>query len=155
MKTLVLGLGNPILSDDGVGIRVAEELQRRLDHQDVTVMETSLCSLSLLDILSGYDRAIVIDAIETAEGHPGQIYRLLPDMITPTRNASNPHDVGFAHALELGRRLSIDLPQEIIIYAVEIEDVITFSEECTPRVREAIPLCVERILQELGGGRNA
>ena len=71
MKTLVLGLGNPILSDDGVGLRVARELENRLDQQEVTVVETSMAGLDLLDLLAGYDRAIIVDAIQTVGGKVG------------------------------------------------------------------------------------
>ncbi len=67
MKTIILGLGNPILSDDGVGNRVALELEDRVaERQDVAVMETSMSGLSLIDLLAGYDKAIIVDAIQTA-----------------------------------------------------------------------------------------
>ena len=69
MKTIILGLGNPILSDDGVGNRVALELEDKLaQRQDVTVIETSMSGLSLIDMLAGYDKAIIVDAIQTTEG---------------------------------------------------------------------------------------
>lgn len=87
-KTLVLGLGNPILSDDGVGLRVAAGLEGRLG-EGVTVIEASLAGLDLLELLSGYDRAIIIDAIQTEGGQPGRIYRLDPGLsrrhVTPPR----------------------------------------------------------------------
>ena len=155
MKTLILGLGNPILSDDSVGLRVAQALEGRLNRQDVTVMETSLAGLSLLDMLTDYDRAIIVDAIQTVEGKAGQIYRLDPEAFNTTRHASSPHDVNFATALEFGNRLGLALPQQIVIFAIEVEDVSTFSEKCTPKVREAIPICVEAIIQELKGDHDA
>lgn len=149
MKTLVLGLGNPILSDDGVGLRVAAELKGRLDQQETTVVETSMAGLSLLDTLAGYDRAIIIDAIQTVEGKPGQIYRLHPEVFNSTRHTASPHDVNFATALELGNRLGLALPQQIVIFAIEVADATTFSEECTPDVRRAIPICAKMIIREL------
>ena len=155
MKTLILGLGNPILSDDGVGLRVAEELKGRLDQPEVTVEETSMAGLSLLDMLLGYDRAIIIDAIQTVGGQVGQVYLLTPEVFDATRHATSPHGVGFATAIELGSRLGLALPQQIVIFAIEVADVSTFSEECTPEVRRAIPVCVNMILQELDGSHNA
>ena len=155
MKTLILGLGNPILSDDGVGLQVAGELKAKLDQQEVTVEETSMAGLNMLDLLAGYDRAIIIDAIQTMEGKVGQIYRLKPGAFDATRHAATPHDVNFATALELGNRLGLALPQEIIIFAIEVEDVTTFSEECTPEVERAIPICVEKVIQELDGGTES
>ena len=152
MKTLILGMGNPILSDDGVGIRVARTLEGRLSQPEITVMETSLGGLNLLDLLVHFDRAFIIDAIQTKGGRIGQIYRLEPTVFSATRHAATPHDVNFATALELGNRLGLALPQEIIIFAIEVDDVTTFSEECTPEVERAIPSCVDRIVQELNNG---
>jgi len=152
MKTLVLGLGNPILSDDGVGIRVARALEGRLNQQEITVMETSMAGLSLLDLLANFNRAIIIDAIQTTGGKAGQIYRLEQDAFDATRHAATPHDVNFATALELGNRLGLALPQQIIIFAIEVENVSSFREECTPEVERAIPVCVEKVIQELSGG---
>jgi hydrogenase maturation protease len=149
VKTLVLGLGNPILSDDGAGIRVAEELEGKVDPQEVTVMETSVASLDLLDLLAGYDRAIIIDAIQTVGGQVGDIYQLEPEALDFTRHSASPHDVNFATALELGRRLGLHLPRQIVIFAIEVADSNTFSEECTPEVERAIPGCVEMIIREL------
>ncbi|MGB2852819.1 MAG: hydrogenase maturation protease, partial [Dehalococcoidia bacterium] len=68
MKTLVLGLGNPILSDDAVGLRVVEELEGRVDQQEVKLVETTVAGLGLLDFLTGHDRAIIIDSIQTVGG---------------------------------------------------------------------------------------
>ncbi len=155
MKTLILGLGNSILSDDGVGPQVAKELEGRLDPQEVTVLEGSLGGLSLLDLLAGYDRAIIIDAIETIGGKAGQIYCLDVAALDATRHVASPHDVNFATALELGKKLGIALPQKIDIFAVEVTDTGTFGEKCTPEVQKAIPHCVEMIIRELEGGQDA
>ena len=155
MKTLILGLGNSILTDDGVGPRVAKELEGRLDQQEVTVMEGSLGGLNLLDLLTGYDRAIIIDAIETAGGKAGQIYQLDVAAFNSTRHAASPHDVNFATALELGKKLNLTLPQKIDVFAVEVTDTSTFGEKCTPEVQEAIPRCVEMIIRELEGDQDA
>jgi len=149
MKTLVLGLGNTILSDDGVGIRVAHELKSSFEREEVTVMEASMAGLDMLDLLTSYDKAIIIDAIHTREGKAGQIYRLGPEAFVATEHASSSHDVDFATALELGRRLSIPLPKEIIIFAIEVEDVATFNERCTPKVEQAVPVVVNMIVEEL------
>ena len=151
MKTLILGLGNPILSDDGVGIHTARALEGKLNQQEITVMETTMAGLSLLDLLVNFDRAIIIDAIQTREGKVGQIYRLELEAFNTTQHASTPHDVNFATALELGKRLGLALPQQIVIFAIEVEDVTTFSERCTPEVEPVVPVCVEKVIQELNG----
>lgn len=151
MKTLVLGLGNPILSDDSVGFRIAAELENRYDEQEVTVMATDLAGLSLLDLILGYDKVIIIDSIQTREGKVGQVHRLDAEDFTTTRHAASPHDVNLATALELGKRLGLAMPQEVTIFAIEVQDVTTFSESCTPRVERAIPKVVHRVAKELAG----
>lgn len=152
MKTLILGLGNPILSDDGVGLRVARSLESRLNQPGITIIEASAVGLDFLDLLTGYHRAIIIDAIQTREGKVGQIYRLEPEAFNATRHAASPHDVNFATALELGNKLGLVLPQQIVIFAIEVENASSFSEECTPQVEHAIPVCVEMVIQELNRG---
>lgn len=150
MKTLILGLGNPILSDDGVGPHVTRELEGKLD-ESVTVTEASLAGLNLLDLLVGYDRAIIIDAIQTKGGRVGQIYRLDLEAFKMTRHAASTHDVNLATALELGKKLGLNLPEKIDILAIEVADTSRFSEECTPEVAEAVPACVEMVLREMRG----
>ena len=149
MKTLVLGLGNPILSDDGVGSRVVEAIEARIANEEVTLLETSVAGLGLLDILAGYDRAIIVDAIQTVGGEAGLIYRLDPHDLGSAMHVTSPHDVDFTTAMELGKRLGVALPCEIVIFAVEARDVTTFSEECTPDVRRAIPICADMVIAEL------
>ena len=149
MKTLVLGIGNPILCDDGVGIRVARALREKPARPDVDIEESSLAGMDLLELLSGYDRAIIVDAIEAAGTKPGRIYRFGIEALTRTRHSSSPHDVNFATALELGKRLGIPIPGQIVIFGIQVADVSTFSEQCTPEVERAIPRCVRRVLLEI------
>jgi hydrogenase maturation protease len=149
-KTLVLGLGNPILSDDGVGLGVARELEKRLEPQEATVIEASLGGLNLLDLLVGYERVIIIDAIKTEGGRPGQVHRLDPSLLRTTRYSSSVHDVDLVTALELGKKLKMAVPSKIDIFAIEVADTERFSEQCTPAVAAAIPICTGMILRELG-----
>lgn len=151
MKTLILGIGNTALTDDGVGCKVAQRLKKRLrGRSEITVKETALSGLSLLDELTGYERIIVIDAIETKGGKPGAIYKLSPSDFKTGRMAII-HDLGLVSTLELGRKLEMDMPSEVIIFAIEAKDMATFSEECTPEVKKAIPKAVETVLGEVGG----
>jgi len=151
MKTLVLGIGNPILSDDGVGIRVAQEVGKKLDDPQITVSETSAAGLRLLDSIVGYDEVIIIDAIQTKEGKAGQIYRMKPEDFSFAKHISSPHQINLATSLELGNALNLTMPQKIMIFAIEAKDITTFSEKCTPEVEQAIPEVVKMVLEELAG----
>jgi hydrogenase maturation protease len=151
MKTLVLGLGNPILSDDGVGIQVAQEIGKKVNDPQVTVAETSAAGLSLLDSVVGYEKVIIIDAIQTREGRTGSIYRMGTEDFSCTKHYSSPHQINLATALELGKMLNLAVPQKITVFAVEAKDVTSFSETCTPEVEQAIPEVVKMVLEELVG----
>lgn len=152
MKTLVLGLGNPILSDDVVGVRVAQEIGKRLKDPQVAVTEASGAGLSLLDSIIGYDQVIIIDAIQTQEGKTGQIYRLEPEDFSFAKHLSSPHQINLVTALELGKRLGLSMPSKITIFAIEVRDVASFGEKCTPEVERAIPKVVKMVLRELDRG---
>ena len=148
MKTMVLGLGNPIFCDDAVGLHVVEELQKQIHDKDVTVEGLALAGLDMLETLSGYDRVIIIDAIQTG-GKAGEIYRLTPESLKSTIHTGTPHDVNFATALELGERIGIKLPTKIEILAVEISEATTFGETLTPEVAKAVPKAVKEVLKIL------
>ena len=149
MKGLVLGIGNPILSDDGVGIRVAREVGKNLDDPQIAVSETSAAGLSLLDSMLGYDKVIIVDAIQTKEGKAGRIYRMRPEDFSSAKRLASPHQMNLVTALELGNMLSLAMPREIIVFAVEAKDIATFSEKCTPDVEKAIPEAAKMVLENL------
>jgi hydrogenase maturation protease len=149
MKTLVLGLGNSILSDDAVGLRVIGELKNKIDRPDITILDTELGGLNLFELLVGYDKAIIVDAIKTAEGKPGRIYKLNLESQMGTRHTDSTHHMDFASAIKLGRKLGMDLPEEIIIFGIEAEDTNTFCERCTQVLERAIPSCVAAVLHEI------
>jgi hydrogenase maturation protease len=135
-----------------VGLYVAEELKKRIKQSEITVLETGVAGLSLLDLLVGYDRAIIIDAIQTVDGKTGQIYRLAPEAFDTAQRTASAHGIDFPTALEFGRKLGLHLPQQITIFAVEVSDITTFREECTLEVQKAIPQCVEMVVEELKKG---
>ena len=150
MKTLILGIGNTVLSDDGVGCRVVQRLKKRLrGRSEITVKETSVSGLSLMDELTGYERLIIVDAIQTKGGKPGAIYKLSPSDFKTGRMAII-HDLGLFSTLELGRKLEMEMPREVVIFAIEAKDMATFSEKLSLEVEKAIPRAVEAVLGEVG-----
>jgi hydrogenase maturation protease len=150
MKTLILGLGNPLVSDDSVGLRVIEAVKPLLaDRPDVEVAEDYWGGLRLMERMIGFDRAIVVDAIQTGAA-PGTIHLLTPDGMATQRSASA-HDVNLATALEFGRQAGACLPDnaQIRLIGVEAEDIVTFAEQCTPAVQAAIPRAAKEVLRIL------
>lgn len=151
MKTLVLGLGNPILGDDGVGIYTVRAVRERLKGRvGVDIKEASLGGLRLMEEILGYDRVIIVDAIITGRGAVGEIYRFSPQNLKGTLHLSSPHDLNFTTALELGRIYAPDdVPKEIVIYAIEVAENLTFAEELSGKVKTAGLKTAEMITNEL------
>jgi hydrogenase maturation protease len=147
MKTLLLGLGNPILKDDAVGLKVVRALGEKMTEKDVDIEEASFANIEILETIGPYDRLIIVDSIKTGRGRPGELYSLRLEDLRTTLHLSCPHDINLATALELGKRLGMHVPEEIRIYAIEVEDNQTFSETCTPSVERAIPRIVKEIAQ--------
>jgi len=155
MRTLVLGLGNPLLRDDSIGLRVVQELRTRLgDEPDIEVSEDYWGGLRLMERMIGFDRAIIIDAIRT-DAEPGTIHLLSPNDI-PTQRSTSAHDVNLPTALELGRQAGAKLPKssEILLVGVEAADVQTFDEALTPELEIALPQAVEVVLSALDKERE-
>lgn len=155
MRTLILGLGNPLLKDDAVGLRVVEELRARINGDPgIEIGEDYWGGLRLMERMIGFDRAIIIDAICT-DADPGTIHVLSPDDI-PTQRSASAHDVNLSTALEFGRQAGAKLPasDQITLVGVEAADVQTFDEELTPQVENALPGVVETVLAAISKERE-
>jgi len=146
MKTLVLGLGNPILSDDGVGIKVAREIKKRVEGVDV--QEASAAGFRIVDQIVGYDKLILIDAIQTGESEVGALNLFKPEDFQETKHSTSTHDIGFFQALDIYKREGEKVPEEIKIYGIEVEQTDVFSEKFTPKVENAFPAIVNQIIKE-------
>lgn len=155
MKILVVGLGNPILTDDGVGVKVAYAVKDTLGSEgrhDVTVTEASVGGLRLMELMVGYDRVILVDALQHCNAKPGTIQRMtLEDLrtISPTQHSACAHDTSLVTALDMGRQMGLPLPEDLTIYGVGVENITHFGEQPTPAVAEAIPQVTAAVLAEL------
>jgi len=147
MDTLVLGLGNDLLADDAIGIvvvrRLSEEIPARADF-----VESGLHGVALMDILAGYKRAIIVDAIRTGSLPPGTIIELRPDDLRTVRSPS-PHYSGLPEMIELAREMELAFPEDIRILAVEIVDPLTLGGAMSPQVSAAMDMLVERVKDRL------
>jgi len=155
VKTLIIGLGNPILGDDGVGWVVAEEVRKYLPPgPPVDVDCLSLGGISLMERLIGYERAILIDAFISGEEDGSIIVSKLDEL--PNYSAfhlTSTHDTSLQNAMEMGRRLGADLPGEVTVVGVSACHVYDFSEELSPLVQAAVPkmtaIVVELLMQNI------
>lgn len=156
--TLVIGLGNPILGDDGVGWRVAEEVQARLqvlgNGANAHVERFSAGGLALMERMLGYPRAIVIDAISTGEGTAGNL-SCLPLSALPDYSAghtTSAHDTSLHNALKVARLMGLAVPAEVWVVGIEVHRVGEFSERLSPRVEAAVLGAADKVMELLQNG---
>ena len=140
-SVLVLGLGNDILTDDAVGLRVADAARDRLAGEpEIEVKSTTEMGLSLLDEMAGREGLVLVDSIRAGGEPPGHIHEFPAAGGAPagSRAFRSPHFLGVADALALGRLLGLDMPSEISVFAIEVADPFTLGMELTPAVARAV-----------------
>ena len=119
-------------------------LSGRFESDDISVIETESAGMNLMEMLGGYDRAFLIDAILLNGEEPGTVFRLRADDLQITPRLSSCHDIDIVTALELGKQLGLHMPGEVTIFAVQGGDMKTLTEECTSEVEEVLaPLADE------------
>jgi hydrogenase maturation protease len=144
-STLILGLGNDILMDDGIGPRLILDLAQMIDAPDVQFDTASCGGLEIMEYIQGYKKVVFIDAIRTREGNPGDVYYFVPSDFRETLHLSSLHDVQFLTALKLGNTLDMNLPSDLHIIAIEIIEDMEFSEEFTTVLEQKYPAILERV----------
>jgi len=165
---IVIGLGNPILSDDGVGWRVIDELERRLergtpgiDPGTLKLARACVGGVALMEALCGYRRAIVVDAILDEQGKVGDAWcRPLGDVLTRTSShLDSSHDAPLTSALDAGRAMGAELPHDIDVVGVVITRSEVFGDELSEAVAAAVAgaagLVVGSLLSDPGDGSTA
>jgi hydrogenase maturation protease len=166
--TLVIGLGNPILGDDGVGWRVAEAIAQKIEQQPnpsrggpgksaIEVDCLAIGGLGLMERMVGYRRAILIDAINS-HSQPNGTVSIFPLEALPNRAAGHlfsAHDTTLQNALAVGRAMGAVLPGEVTVVAIEAENVYDFGEELSPVVSAAVPQAAQAVLELLGLTKEA
>lgn len=145
---MILGVGNLLFADEGFGIRVVEELERRFDFPDnVSIVDGGVLGVSLLGIMSEADRLIVVDVIRN-QGKPGDLYRLEGDAIPERIRAKNSlHQIDFLEALTLCQ--AMEKVPEAVIVGVEPEDISTLSTELTATTMNRMEAIIKMVLAEL------
>ena len=150
MKTIILGVGNPILRDDGVGIHVAEELKKQIKKPDIKIDTAFTGGMNLLDQMIDSDRAILIDAVKMKNKALGEVglYDLSDFSAFHT---CNPHDVSLPEAIELAKRLGEKrIPSDIKLVGINIGELsCEFGEELSSEIAKAVPKAVDFVKKEV------
>ncbi len=149
MKTLLVGMGNPILSDDRVGLEVARRVIRILGNNKLEYKELSVGGLDFLAEIADFDDLIIIDAISTGKFPPGYLHKFGIDNLNGTAHLCNPHDINLATSVKIAPRLGYKVPLKISIFAIEVKECLTFSENMSKEIKDAVPKIVENIVVEV------
>lgn len=155
-RILIHGIGNEILSDDGIGPKLVKRLKHDLPEKGIDFETAFLGGLEVLEYIQGYQAVIFIDAIRTKDGIPGTVYQLSPEDFNTTIHLSSVHDVSFLTAVDLGEKLELEMPRFIYIIAVEIVEDRIFNENFTPQIQamyekiyREVKELTEKIISEL------
>ncbi|MFH1560858.1 MAG: HyaD/HybD family hydrogenase maturation endopeptidase [Chloroflexota bacterium] len=145
---IILGVGNILLRDEGVGVRVIEAMEGRELPDNVELLDGGTASMDLLTSLANRDKVIIIDAVKGGN-EPGTLYRFSPDDITiQKQTVTSLHQVGLLETLTIARHLGCT-PREVIIFGIEPKEV-SWGLELSPEVASATPRVIELVLEELG-----
>ncbi|HWI60352.1 MAG TPA: hydrogenase maturation protease [Symbiobacteriaceae bacterium] len=143
---LVLGIGNPIMTDDGAGIYAVRLAKSRWQGEGVDFLDAEVGGFDLLHYILGYKAALIVDVAVTGLTEPGDIYMIDTDALPPSLS-TRAHGAGLGTALSVGRSLNLDMPARIEFLAIEAADISNVSEIPTTPVADAIRPAAEQILR--------
>jgi hydrogenase maturation protease len=161
MRTLVLGLGNELYGDDGVGLHVIRRLKQEFAEsrkdcegfEDIDFVECSLSGLALLDLVVGYDSLVIVDTIKRNSPVAGKIHVLEAENLRAIPGPS-PHYVSIPQTLEIGKKIGLKVPSRIKIIAVEAKNIYHLGEGLTEETAKCIPIIVEKVKEILKLNRS-
>jgi hydrogenase maturation protease len=145
---LILGLGNPLLGDEGIGVRVIEELHHYELPDGVAVVEGGTGGLSLMSLMEGRQKVIVVDAADMGRP-PGSVVRFTPEEVRLKTGVGllSLHQVGLGEALALADALGVS-PNELVIIGVQPFSM-GVGERLSPRVERVVEQCIAQVLEEV------
>lgn len=153
MKTRIIGLGNSILTDDGVGIYTAREVSRRLSasglRDSVDIVESEVAGFALMELMAGWDRVILIDSVQFEGLESGKVIRIAPEDLHTSLRLRSVHDIDLPTALELARRMGIPMPRSLTIFGIQAEDWLTLGESLTDAAERGMKTAADLVLSEL------
>ncbi len=148
MKTLILGLSGPSPARGHVGLEVARGLYVAVGDPDVDIIEVEAGGLDLLELIAGYDKAVVVDCIRVSEGEIGELQKLGISDLELVAKPGGKHGSEYRATVDLSRAGGIAMPREISIYAIEVGDGVDRSGNLAEILREAVPRLVAQIAEE-------
>lgn len=149
---MVLGVGNLLLTDEGFGIHVIQELQNRREElgidSDVQLMDGGTLGLDLLHYIEGLDKLIIIDVVNGGTD-PGTIFKFTPkDIETETVRKLSLHQITLMDVLGMAKDIDKE-PKETVIVAIQPKDIENWGMELSEELKAKIPKIIKIVLDEL------
>ena len=155
MDTRIIGLGNSILTDDGVGIYTVREVSRRLSAvglaEAVDIVESEVAGFALMELMTGWKRVILVDSIQFDNVAPGTVVRIQTEDLRTSLRIRSVHEIDLPTVLAFGRKLGIPMPETITIIGIQAEDALTLGETLTESAKRGMMKAVDLVLQEVAG----
>ena len=149
---LVLGIGNTMLRDEGIGVRVAEKMMKMSLPPEVEVMDGGIKGLDLLYFIEGRKKVIVVDAVK-AGAPPGTLFRFTDnDLAAKKGTLRSAHGIDFSDVIAVARFTGTK-PAEVIFLGIEPEDL-SVSMELSPKIEEMIPILINLVMKEIDAYLN-
>jgi len=149
VRTLILGLGNSLLSDDAIGLAAVRKLSGLFNGAALDFKSSEKVGLNLIELLEGYDRAIIIDSIITGEHPPGEIIELAMDHLPENPRLRSPHDADFKSAVELAQKVGLKMPSSITIIGIEVSDNLKFTASLSRQLASQMPSITRALFQKI------
>lgn len=153
MNTRIIGLGNTILSDDGVGIYAVREVARLLAESGrsaiADAIESEVAGFALMELMAGWEQVVLVDSVQFDDLAAGTVIRIEPADLHTSLRLRSVHEIDLPTVLELGHRLGLAMPRKITIFGIQVKDSLTLGESMTMVVQDGIRNLVVQILNEI------
>ena len=147
-RTLVMGIGNPLMGDEGFGPRVVEALLSRYSFpDDVSVIDAGTMGFTILNLFAEADRILVIDALESTGHEPGTLVRLSPEDMAPNQIMHSLHDARLTDVIDAARLIGVE--PDVTCIGVQVERIVQWELELSPVVEAAIPAACDAVVDVL------
>ncbi|MCL5036166.1 MAG: hydrogenase maturation protease [Chloroflexi bacterium] len=144
-KVVVIGLGNTILGDDGIGPLIVEELRPRLESEGVTVVTGAFHSFDLMEKMVGFSRAFIVDAIQVEEGEEGDLMVFTLEELLKHAMLESPHRANLLGAIKVGKKMGLSLPSEITVFGIRVRFDLEITEDLSDKISAAYPGLLQKI----------
>ena len=151
MKIALIGLGNPIVGDDAIGIRVVDFIRDTFSLPDYVeiIGDVSLAGIGLVEQFRGFDKIILVDSIQTGTHPKGTVVHLKQEEYSTALHISDYHNMDFFTALDFCNQVYDDIPKDITIIGIEIISVTEFSDELSIELREKFEEIIDEVYKNI------